>query len=74
MDMTPGMDTSDNVLAVLLALTPFLLLGAFIAYARTAYKEGGWKNVRHALWIAAGALAVMIVEGLIKHALLGEPN
>jgi hypothetical protein len=34
------------------------LLLAFFLYFRTAFKEGGWKNVRRYAWIALGALAI----------------
>ena len=43
------------------------LLLAFFLYFRTAFKEGGWKNVRLYAWIALGALAIFFIERIIQN-------
>jgi hypothetical protein len=43
------------------------LLLAFFLYFRTAFKEGGWKNVKRAAWVASGALAIFFMERIIQN-------
>jgi len=43
------------------------ILGAFVAYARTSYKQGGWKRVRRDLLIAAFALAALALERIAQN-------
>lgn len=43
-----------------------LLLALFL-YLRTAYKQGGWKNVRRAFLIAVIVLAAWVVVRVIEN-------
>ena len=37
------------------------LLVALVLYLRTAFKDGGWKNVKRAAWIAVVTLSVFAI-------------
>lgn len=43
------------------------LLLAFFLYLRTAYKKGGWKNVRRDFFIAVIVLAAWVVVRVIQN-------
>jgi hypothetical protein len=43
------------------------ILLAFFLYLRTAYKQGGWKNVRRAFFIAVIVLAAWVLERVIQN-------
>jgi hypothetical protein len=49
----------------------FFLLGglllAFFLYFRTAFKEGGWKNVRYAARIALVVLLLFFIARILKN-------
>jgi len=68
------MDTIDLVLAIALALCPVLLIGAVVAYSRTAYKKGGWKRVGRDLLIALGTIVVFAIERIAEHSLVDAFN
>jgi len=50
------METSDKVLLVLLLLAFAALPVAGFLYLRTAYRQGGWRQVKVAAGLAASAL------------------
>ena len=43
------------------------LLLAFFFYFRTAFKGGGWRNVKRSAWVALGALAIFFIERIIQN-------
>jgi len=43
------------------------LLLAFFLYFRTAFRAGGWKNIKRSAWIAFGALALFVIERIIQN-------
>ena len=43
------------------------LLLAFFLYFRTAFKEGGWKNVKYAAWVALVALTIFFIKRMIQN-------
>jgi hypothetical protein len=43
------------------------LLLAFFLYFRTAFKGGGWRNVKRSAWIALGALSIFCIERIIQN-------
>src|SRR5215469_10369739 len=43
------------------------LLLAFFLYFHTAFKAGGWKNVKRSAWIALSALALFTIERIIQN-------
>jgi hypothetical protein len=62
--------TLDPIDWIAIGFVVFLLGGlllAFFLYFRTAFKEGGWKNVRRYAWIAFGALAIFVIERIIQN-------
>ena len=48
------------------------LLLAFFLYFRTAFKEGGWKNVKRAAWIAFVVLAIFVLDSLSHNYEIGS--
>lgn len=52
------METSDKILLALLLLAMAALPVAVFLYLRTAYRDGGWRQVRVAAVLAAVALLV----------------
>jgi small-conductance mechanosensitive channel len=50
---------------VVLLLGGFLL--AFLLYFRTAFKQGGWKNVRRSAWFALVALTGFVIERVLEN-------
>ena len=49
-------DTVDLLTAALLLCLLVAVVVAFYLYLRTAYRKGGWKEVRISFFIAIGAL------------------
>ena len=43
------------------------LLVAFLLYFRTAFKLGGWKNVKRWAWIALSALTLFAIERILQN-------
>lgn len=43
------------------------LLLAFFCYFRTAFKRGGWKNVKRWAWIALGAFTLFAIEQILQN-------
>ncbi len=50
------------------------ILLAFFLYLRTAYKQGGWKNVRCAFFIAVIVLATWALERVIENHQIEAPK
>ena len=50
---------------VVLLLGGFLL--AFLLYFRTAFKQGGWKNVRRSAWVALVVLTYFVIERVLQN-------
>ena len=65
-------DTIDWLAVGLVAFLLGGLLLAFFLYFRTAFKAGGWKNVKRSAWIAFGALTVFVIERIIQNQELGS--
>jgi len=38
-----------------------------LPYFRTAFRAGGWKNIKRSAWIAFGALALFVIERIIQN-------
>jgi hypothetical protein len=55
---------------IAIGFVAFLLGGlvlTFFLYFRTAFKGGGWKNVKRSAWTTLGALAVFFIERIIQN-------
>ncbi len=48
------------------------ILLAFFLYFRTAFKVGGWKNVRNSAWIALVAFVLFVIERLHQNREINE--
>ncbi len=60
----------DQIDWLAIGLVSFILGGlllAFFLYLRTAYKQGGWKNVRRDFLIAVIVLAAWVVVRVIQN-------
>ena len=60
----------DTIDWLAFGLIGFLLGGlllAFFLYFRTAFKAGGWKNVKRSAWIAFGALTLFFIKRIIAN-------
>jgi hypothetical protein len=60
----------DAIDWIAIGFVAFLLRGlilAFFLYFRTAFKGGGWKNVKCSGWTTLGALAVFVIERIIQN-------
>jgi hypothetical protein len=49
----------------------FVIVGgiflAFFLYFRTAFKAGGWKNVKNSAWIALVAFVLFVIDRLLQN-------
>jgi hypothetical protein len=60
----------DPIDLIAIGFVAFLLGGlllAFFLYFRTAFKDGGWTNVKRSAWIAFGALAIFFIERIYQN-------